>query len=77
MTSTKVYLNDYLKNKHNITENKECQNKALLFHHQSVAVDVSLAQWRGRNESSLPVPTFSNRKSHPEDGSRNYHKGKG
>lgn len=53
MTYTEVYLNNYLKNKHNITENRDPQRKPLLSHYQSaVAAEVSLTQQRSRKAPS-------------------------
>lgn len=34
MTYTGVYLNDYLKNKHNTIKNRDSQSKALLSHYR-------------------------------------------
>lgn len=51
MTYTGVYLNDYLKNKHNTIKNRDSQSKALLSHYRSaIAIEVSLTQWRGRKK---------------------------
>lgn len=53
MTYTGVYLNDYLRNKHNTIKNRDFQGKALLSQYRSaLAGEVSLTQWRGRKAFS-------------------------